>query len=513
MREPGFTPLNQSQQAAMLELFDRISDRDIDAGEELWVRDALTHLVWRTRDQLLEGDVRDRTSHIVSIRFAATGEILNTTCTCRLRGDCRHVVAVLLAADEGNEHLEDEDEDEDEDGSQTGPAQDRRPASPEFRLRLSATGGVIEWRQPGSAGFVPIKQAALRKAGYAAYDEFGHEDCILDDTARRFLLAVKAGFDEIVQYGHGSPEFKVFLNRLLRHPGFERSVVSPAGEPLVREPEPLRWVIHEPASAGQNGGPAPADADYEARLCTADGRDPGPSLATLDGWPTLFVVPGRVYEIHDPLVMAPGAETRLLLPAAAVESAAGVAGLLAMNVRLPDRLAARVQPVVMQVTVRCRLRPATRDTAECFEVSARAHGRGNTSDESWDGSTRQVAPQPPAPAAEKPDAPILTPDRSQELASGPWLEEARLTRIARDLSGTVWAGRPLTGAARRSFPDDFLNWLNRRPDGITVELDPELQKKKSALASDVLGEESFAKALTLDDFRFLLGEGGESAGD
>jgi superfamily II DNA or RNA helicase len=35
----------------------------------------------------------------------------------------------------------------------------------------------------------------------------------------------------------------------------------------------------------------------------------------------------------------------------------------------------------------------------------------------------------------------------------------------------------------------------------------ELQKKKSALASDVLGEEGFAKALTLDDFRFLLGEG------
>jgi len=32
-----------------------------------------------------------------------------------------------------------------------------------------------------------------------------------------------------------------------------------------------------------------------------------------------------------------------------------------------------------------------------------------------------------------------------------------------------------------------------------------LQKQKGALASDILGEESFAQALTLDDFRFLLG--------
>ena len=34
-----------------------------------------------------------------------------------------------------------------------------------------------------------------------------------------------------------------------------------------------------------------------------------------------------------------------------------------------------------------------------------------------------------------------------------------------------------------------------------------LQKQKSALAHDILGEENFASALTLDDFRFLLGEG------
>ncbi|WP_240914776.1 DEAD/DEAH box helicase [Roseimicrobium sp. ORNL1] len=34
-----------------------------------------------------------------------------------------------------------------------------------------------------------------------------------------------------------------------------------------------------------------------------------------------------------------------------------------------------------------------------------------------------------------------------------------------------------------------------------------LQKQKSALAQDILGEENFASALSLDDFRFLLGEG------
>jgi SNF2 family DNA or RNA helicase len=39
----------------------------------------------------------------------------------------------------------------------------------------------------------------------------------------------------------------------------------------------------------------------------------------------------------------------------------------------------------------------------------------------------------------------------------------------------------------------------------------QLQKQKSALATDVLGEEGFAKALTIDDFRFLLGGGEDGA--
>ena len=33
-----------------------------------------------------------------------------------------------------------------------------------------------------------------------------------------------------------------------------------------------------------------------------------------------------------------------------------------------------------------------------------------------------------------------------------------------------------------------------------------LQQSKSALAEDILGEESFTRALSLDDFRFLLGD-------
>jgi SNF2 family DNA or RNA helicase len=33
-----------------------------------------------------------------------------------------------------------------------------------------------------------------------------------------------------------------------------------------------------------------------------------------------------------------------------------------------------------------------------------------------------------------------------------------------------------------------------------------LQKQKRMLAEDILGEETFARALTIDDFQFLLGE-------
>jgi SNF2 family DNA or RNA helicase len=34
-----------------------------------------------------------------------------------------------------------------------------------------------------------------------------------------------------------------------------------------------------------------------------------------------------------------------------------------------------------------------------------------------------------------------------------------------------------------------------------------LQKSKAAIAEDILGEENFAKTLTLDDFRFLFSDG------
>jgi SNF2 family DNA or RNA helicase len=33
-----------------------------------------------------------------------------------------------------------------------------------------------------------------------------------------------------------------------------------------------------------------------------------------------------------------------------------------------------------------------------------------------------------------------------------------------------------------------------------------LQKQKGSLANDILGEENFAQALTLNDFQFLLGD-------
>lgn len=40
-----------------------------------------------------------------------------------------------------------------------------------------------------------------------------------------------------------------------------------------------------------------------------------------------------------------------------------------------------------------------------------------------------------------------------------------------------------------------------------------LQRQKSALAADILGEESFTRSLTLDDFRFLLGEDSNTSGE
>jgi SNF2 family DNA or RNA helicase len=40
--------------------------------------------------------------------------------------------------------------------------------------------------------------------------------------------------------------------------------------------------------------------------------------------------------------------------------------------------------------------------------------------------------------------------------------------------------------------------------GTVEEKIRQLQRSKSALAGDILGEESFAKALSLDDFKFLL---------
>jgi hypothetical protein len=270
-----------------------------------------------------------------------------------------------------------------------------------------------------------------------------------------------------IQYEHHSSMTGAILGRILRAPLLESRIVTPAGLPLARPSEPLRWELL-PAAGEQD--------DYRLRLVQPNGAPAPKFYCVLQGRPMLYLAADAVFTGPPPLDPHLDLRTEIKIPAPAIESHSGVAFLQALRLEFPPRLSQRVRTLPLQVAIHCELQPAhpSSNREECvLRVVAQA------------------------------------PDDHQEVFNGrQWIDSTprgALKRDRHDPAITIYDRAPLQAIpalleplnpkfdpcssqlilrVTRKFPEQFAAWLKTVPPAILVKLEGELA---SFASSDVAG--------------------------
>ncbi len=255
-------------------------------------------------------------------------------------------------------------------------AEDAAVAEGEIDLRLiiEGTAARLQMRRPDQAEFEPFRQQQYRqmesdhRAGRVNFTTEGEVLWQLFTSA--VLQGMKLDLDS-----YDTNVIHV-VGRILRTRALQGRVVDASGTAITRFPDRLRWEVSSAETL---------EDDYRFKLVQQDGTPPPPILCVIPGRPILYLTttgvfpgPGGGKEVLDP-------SGENLIPAAAIESADGVAFLDALGVELPPRLKDRVRKLPWEVSISCALQPAYpgSDVDECtVAVQARAEdGRK----QSWDG--------------------------------------------------------------------------------------------------------------------------------
>ena len=358
------------------------------------------------------------------------------------------------------------------------------PVPPAFRLRLLPDGAQIEWRPLPSVPWSSIKTTVLRQHAKTAWSfNPERESVALDDDAIRFLRATcpQDTYGAKVLLENNSGQFTSALNRLLRLPAeaAAAAIVTPQGQPLTISPDPARWSLDGPhfpvidtdaaASAAPECHPY---GDYTLSLLQSDNTPIPGVLAILPGQPNLVLTPHRVYPLPGPPHPGGFLAHGTTIPIAVIESPAGLSALDRLRIPLPARVSQRVKTVKVDVTVRCAYQTNWND--DTFKVQATASSGGLFPDEIWKAVGWRSSGRNAQPVAAGEADTLTRIDRSPQHATHPWLTLARLSPPSWQNPDDFWMERHLVKSDRTGFPDEFLAWLEQRPDGIMVELDPDL---------------------------------------
>ncbi len=354
------------------------------------------------------------------------------------------------------------------------------PPCPAFRLRLIPQGAQIDWLPPGAAVWTPIKATPLRQHARVAYSyNPAAESLILDEDSARFLRIVcpQDYYQAKPLLEIGSALYGSALNNLIRTQSAK--IVDSAGQALLCSQESANWSLlgpcRSPLDSASDLDPAAAlNGDYILAVSGADGQPIADVVAILPGQPNLVLTPNAAYPLPGPPLPATFPSPGSRIPVAAVESHVGLAALDRLGVSPPSRLARRVTTVKVAVRIRCQYL-ASRD-GDVFQVCALASCGGLFPDEEWIAdhwSPRFRSHSREASAA--PSDTLTRIDRSLQIPAGDWLALANLSSSALNHSSAeFWLERRLSKTSSKLFPDQFLAWLEQRPEGVSVELDREL---------------------------------------
>lgn len=333
------------------------------------------------------------------------------------------------------------------------------PTSPvDLRLRVGERESWFEWRPAGETKFHRLKQGTAERL----LREQSEGASVLTPEAELLLEAMRGRygmFTPELYYGDAGETVKT-LARLLRQSALNGHIVTLDETPLQRPTEPLRWEL---------AAPEDRDGDYELRLSRADGQAVPPPLCILPGRPVLYLTRQAVF-VGPPFprhTLDPVKPARI--PAAALESQAGLQFLESLGVAPPPRLRERIVTVPMRVKIEATLQPrqagskteacALRVTAQSPDGAARE----------WLADSGWLAEGPERSAKGRrtgENAPIEVLDRGL-MRRTPSLMEAL---------GARWDGlaRAFFVRVTRKFPEEFAAWLKTLPTDIEVCLEGEL---------------------------------------
>jgi hypothetical protein len=351
----------------------------------------------------------------------------------------------------------------------------RNPAHPEgsgpatvrgtydLRLVLRPMEAVPECQRPGQDKFEalkPMQWQQLAQDYRASRLDFTPE---AERIWQGLQLYILYGRRLPIQYTE--PDLPGFLGRLLRAPGLEGRIVTAAGQPYRRAPEPLRWEVSSPADD---------TGDYRFRLLQADGQPLPPVLCVLDGHPPLYVTDDTFFAGPPPVPDALDPNREIAIPAPALETSPGLGFLETLGVELPARIRDRIRRVPYEIAIRCELRPIYpgSPTENClFQVCAEATDASRR--EHWNGQ-HWALDNPKRAAKRAADSTIVLYDQARLREVPQWFEPLGLKL-------DPYSGR-LALRVNKKFPELFVPWLKSLPADVRVQLDGEL----ASLAGDAV---------------------------
>ena len=328
----------------------------------------------------------------------------------------------------------------------------------EFRLQLLESGAEVQAKSPGEEGF--------RKTSLRFIQQFLEKPQALQQIGFGSHLALQAAKDDFGTIR--SLEIRGMLPRLSKSLTqlaagtelFNKHVVGEDGEPLRPFEEPLRWQIEKCKDSS---------GDYFLTLRDSAGGYPLPPVAILPGRPFRYVTRAAIYPIP---VWPFGEESPswpLLIPAPAMESREGMGALAKLGVPLPEHMKEKVRRVAASVLVRCRIYKYRNNASDYFQVCGRVDFDGHDKPLVWSGTTWwdrnswDFKTKPPGNE-------LIQLDKSAMPLAAEWLGCLPVKQVMPS-GDNIWHEQRIVG---KEWPDEFLVWLERRPAGCTVELDPEL---------------------------------------
>jgi SNF2-related domain/Helicase conserved C-terminal domain len=342
----------------------------------------------------------------------------------------------------------------------------------ELRAHFGDDAIALQWRRSGMPVFETMKPMQVRQL----------RDDIVDGSVQ--LAPEAVWFWEIfgerlesigrtnIEYTdqHGVAPF----HSLFRLPAFAALIVNPDFLPFERATEPLQWRLQNPENDG---------GDYIIRLARADNSPMPPLLVELAGEPTLYVTRTTVFEgpSDSPGLIESDRDNRI--PSQALETPAGAALLVALNLEMPPRLRERVRTVPLHVRLTCRLDETwPGGSSETCIIEAMACGTGGAALQGWTGYGWSEE------AAETDGAP--KPKRVSRLESFTIYDRTALHDPRQLLSSldARWEGYMGRWSRRvtKKFPAEFVQWLQMLPPDVELELKGELASlREQAVAGRV----------------------------